>query len=325
MKPVIGKPVIGVISNARSRRNRTSLVDLFALLHDYPQVKHHALHEVLELPQSLREMAAEGVTHLVIGGGDGTVQAVISELINASPFSQPVKLSLLPAGMTNVVALDMGITHKPVPYLKRLIERVEAGQEGERVDRPVLSLDLKDGGPLIHGFLMGAIAFYQGTILGRDKVHGLGFQQSLGSKLGLALSALKVLWYGPGEKSGFNGERVTPIIDGKEGGAEDLFLVVATTLSQILPGVSPFWGEGEGRMRLTIVRHPPKRFARALLPAIKGRPRPWMADYGYCSRRAEQLEIDLTSPVVFDGEFLETDGGPGFKLSVGPTLAFHRF
>jgi hypothetical protein len=318
-------PTIGVISNARSRRNRTSMRELYALLHDHPQVKHHALHEVSELPESLREMAAEGVTHLVIGGGDGTVQAVISELVNASPFSQPVKLSLMPAGMTNVIALDMGITEKPVPYLKRLIERVEAGQEGERVDRSVLSLDLSDGGPLIHGFLLGAIAFYQGTILGRDKVHGLGFQQSLGSKLGLALSALKVIWYGPGEKSGFTGERVTPIIDGKPGKTEELFLVVATTLSQILPGVAPFWGKGEGRMRLTTIKHPPKRFARAFLPAIKGRPRPWMEDYGYCSRRAERLEIDLTSPVVFDGEFLETDGGPGLKLSVGPTLAFHRF
>lgn len=318
-------PTIGVISNARSRRNRTSMRELFSLLHDHPQVKHHALHEVSEIPESLREMAAEGVTHLVIGGGDGSVQAVISELINAAPFPQPLKISLLPAGMTNVIALDMGITDMPVPYLKRLIERVEAGQEGERVDRPVLSLDLNDGGPSIHGFLLGAIAFYQGTILGRDKVHGLGFQQSLGSKLGLALSALKVILYGPGEKSGFTGERVTPVVDGMTGKTEELFLVVATTLSQILPGVAPFWGEGEGRMRLTTVRHPPKRFARAFLPAIKGRPRPWMEEYGYCSRRAERLEIDLTSPVVFDGEFLETDGGPGLKLSVGPTLAFHRF
>jgi hypothetical protein len=318
-------PIIGVISNARSRRNRTSMRELYALLHDHPQVKHHALHDVSELPESLREMAAEGVTHLVIGGGDGTVQGVISELVNASPFPRPVKLSLLPAGMTNVVALDMGITDLPVPYLKRLIERVEAGQDGERVDRAVLSLDLKDGGPLVHGFLLGAIAFYQGTILGRDKVHSLGFHQSLGSKLGLVLSALKVIWYGPGEKSGFIGERVTPIIDGKPGKTEELFLVVATTLSQILPGVAPFWGEGEGRMRLTTVRHPPKRFARAFLPAIKGKPRPWMEEYGYCSRRAEQLEIDLNSPVVFDGEFLETDGGPGLKVSVGPTLTFHRF
>ena len=316
---------IGVISNARSRRNRTSMHDLYALLHDHPQVKHHALHEVSEIPESLREMAAEGVTHLVISGGDGSVQAVLSELINASPFAQPLKISLLPAGMTNVVALDMGITEKPVPYLKRLIERVEAGQEGERVDRAVLSLDLGDGGPSIHGFLLGAIAFYQGTILGRNKVHSLGFHQSFGSKLGLVLSGLKVLWYGPGEKSGFTGELVTPIIDGKPGKTEELFLVVATTLSQILPGVAPFWGEGEGRMRVTTISHPPQRFARAFLPAIKGRPRPWMESHGYCSRRAEQLEIDLTSPVVFDGEFLETDGGPGLKLSVGPTLAFHRF
>jgi hypothetical protein len=153
----------------------------------------------------------------------------------------------------------------------------------------------------------------------------MGFHQSFGSKLGLALSALRVIVYGPGEKSGFLGERVTQTVDGVVSPPEDLFLLVATTLTQILPGIKPFWGEGPGRMKLTTITHPPKRFARATLPALRGRPLPWMQEAGYRSRRAERLECDLTSPVVFDGEFLETDGGPGFTLSVGPTMNFTRY
>jgi diacylglycerol kinase (ATP) len=316
---------IGVISNAHSRRNVTALREFSALLHDHPQVKHLAFHDISDLGECLREMAASGVTHLVISGGDGTVQASISALINNNPFPEMPKLSLLSAGMTNVIARDLGETELPAPHLKRLIERVEAGDPGETVQRAVMTLDLGDGGPPIHGFLLGAIAFYQGTILGRRKVHGMGFTQSLASKIGILLSVLRVLWYGPGAKSGFSGERVAMALDDKAEPPQDLFLLVATTLTGILPGIKPFWGQGPGRMKITTISHPPRRFARAALPALRGKPRSWMEAYGYCSRRAEQLECDLVTPVVFDGEFLETDGGPGFKLSVGPTITFTRY
>jgi hypothetical protein len=316
---------IGVISNAHSKRNRDALGEFSALLHDHPQVKHLAFHDISDLGECLREMAAAGVTHLCISGGDGTVQASVSALINERPFAEMPKLSLLSAGMTNVIARDLGESELPAPHLKRLIERVEAGDAGETVARAVMTLDLGDGGPPIHGFLLGAIAFYQGTILGRRKVHGMGFTQSLASKIGILLSVLRVLWYGPGAKSGFTGERVALALDGKPEAPQDLFLLVATTLTQILPGIKPFWGRGPGAMQVTTISHPPRRFARAALPALRGKPRPWMEAYGYCSRRAEQLECDLVTPVVFDGEFLETDGGPGFKLSVGPTITFTRY
>lgn len=316
---------IGVISNAHSRRNKTALKEFSALLQDHPQVKHLAFHDISDLSECLREMAVSGITHLVISGGDGTVQASISALINNNPFPEMPKLSLLSAGMTNVIARDIGETELPAPHLKRMIERVEAGDAGENIERAVMTLDLGDGGPPIHGFLLGAIAFYQGTILGRRKVHRMGFQQGLAGKIGILLSVLRVLWYGPGTKSGFNGERVEMAIDGKAEAPQDLFLLVATTLTRILPGIRPFWGQGPGRIKITTISHPPRRFARAALPALRGKPRAWMEAYGYRSRRADQLECDLITPIVFDGEFLETDGGPGFKLSVGPTITFTRY
>lgn len=316
---------IGVLSNAHSKRNKDTLREFSALLQDHPQVKHLAFHDISDLNECLREMAEAGVTHLAVSGGDGTVQATVSALINTNPFREPPKFSLLSGGMTNVIARDLGETETPIPHLKRMIERVETGDPGEPIDRPVMTLDLGDGGSPIHGFLLGAIAFYQGTLLGRRKVHAMGFSQDLAGRLGILLSAMRFLWYGPGRKSGFTGERVAMAFDGKAEAPQDLFLLVATTLTQILPGVKPFWGQGPGRLKITTIAHPPRRFGRAALPTLRGKPRPWMAAEGYCSRRAERFECDLTSPVVFDGEFLETDGGPGFKLSVGPTMTFTRY
>jgi hypothetical protein len=235
------------------------------------------------------------------------------------------KLSLLSAGKTNCIAADVGIVGPPAVSLKRLIERVEAGEAGERIERPVLTLDLGDDGPLIHGFLLGAIAFYQSTIRFRSKVTGLGLQPGLQSLIGILLTVWRTLRYGPGPKSGFYGERVGVSLDGQSPAPQELFLLVATTLSQILPGIRPFWGKGGGRMQFTTVPHPPRRLAWAIWPALRGRPRRWMEQSGYRSHRLERLEVDMKSPIVFDGEIFETDGGSGIKVSVGPTMAFYRY
>ncbi|HEY4162826.1 MAG TPA: diacylglycerol kinase family protein [Dongiaceae bacterium] len=316
---------IGVISNARSRRNRTSMRDFYALLQDHPQVKHLSFNDISDLTECLREMAAAQVTNLVISGGDGTVQATVSELINNNPFRQIPKLSLLSAGMTNVIANDVGSKGLPAVSLKRLVEKIEAGSDGECLERPVLTLDLGDDGPQIHGFVFGAIGFYQGTLLSRRDVHRLGAQQGLAAKIGILWAALRVLWHGPGPRSGFEGERVIASIDNEPAAPQDLFVILSTTLECLIPGVMPFWGDGPGRMKLTTVVNPPKRLARALLPAVRGRPRPWMHDLGYISRRAENVSLEIESPVVLDGEVFETDGGSGIRLSVGPTVAFHRY
>jgi hypothetical protein len=316
---------IGIVSNAHSGRNKMVLREIHALLQDHPQVKHLTFHDISELGVCLHEMAAADVTHLVVSGGDGTVQAAISDLLNDKPFATMPKLSILAAGKTNCIAADVGLVGPPAAGVKRLIERVEAGHEGERIERPVLTLDLGDDGPLIHGFLLGAIAFYQGTIRFRSRVTGLGLQPGLQSLVGILLSAWRTIRYGPGPKSGFYGERIGIAVDGEAASPQDHFLLVATTLSQILPGIRPFWGEGEGRMQLTTIAHPPKRLAWAIWPALRGRPRRWMTESGYCSRRAERLEVEMSSPVVFDGEIFETDGGSGIRVSVGPTMAFYRF
>jgi diacylglycerol kinase (ATP) len=316
---------IGVVSNTHSGRNKAALGQIQALLRDHPQVRNMAFHDISELVECLHEMAAAGITHLVVSGGDGTVQAAVSHLLNDKPFAEMPRLSLLSAGKTNCIAADVGIVGPPAVSLKRLIERVEAGEEGQRIDRPVLTLDLGDDGPLIHGFLLGAIAFYQGTIQFRPKVTGLGLQPGLQSMLGILLSVWRTLRYGPGSKSGFHGERVGVTVDGEKAGSQELFVLVATTLTQILPGIRPFWGRGEGRMQLTTVVHPPRRLFWAIWPALRGRPRKWMEQLGYHSRRAEKLEVEMTSPVVLDGEIFETDGGSGIKVSVGPTMAFYRY
>ena len=59
---------------------------------------------------------------LVINGGDGTVQAALTELHNGGHFGdQPPPVAVLPSGKTNLIALDLGARGDPVAALERLI------------------------------------------------------------------------------------------------------------------------------------------------------------------------------------------------------------
>ena len=60
---------------------------------------------------------------LVINGGDGTVQAALTELYNGGHFGdKPPPVAVLPSGKTNLIALDLGARGDPIETLERLIE-----------------------------------------------------------------------------------------------------------------------------------------------------------------------------------------------------------
>jgi len=315
---------IGVISNAHSKRNKMSMREIHQLLAEHPQIKHRSFHHINELPGCLAEMAAAEITHLVISGGDGTVLAVVSALLNNSPFGRQPSLSLLCAGMTNVIAHEVGQAGLPADGLKRLVMEVEAGRAGEILERPVLSVDFGDGRVIERGFLIGGVGFYQGTQLVRRDIHSLGAKQIFAAKLGIAWSILKILMFGPGPRSGFHGETLGLTIDG-QAEQRDCFMFLGSTLNSVLPGVIPFWGEGPGRLQLTTIDSPPRRFAAAALSVLRGRPKPWMKDAGYISRRMEKLELEIKSPVMIDGEAFQPPADGRIVVSAGPVMRFHRF
>ncbi len=315
---------IGLISNAHSKRNKISMREIHQLLLDHPQIKHHSFHHINELPGCLAEMAVAKITHLVVSGGDGTVLAVVSALLNNSPFAQPPCVSLLSAGMTNVIAHEVGQPGLPAIGLKQLVACVEAGAQGEVLERPVLSVDFGDGRVIERGFLIGGVGFYQGTQLVRRDIHALGAKQVFAAKLGIAWSILKILAFGPGPRSGFRGETISLALDGREEQRE-CFMFLGSTLSSLLPGVAPFWGEGPGRLQLTTIDSPPKRFAWAALSVLRGKPKPWMAEAGYLSRCIERLELNIRSPIMIDGECFQPPADGRIVISAGPVMRFHRF
>lgn len=316
---------VGIISNARSRRNQTAMPAIEALLKGEPRILHRAFKDIEALPQCLNDLALADVRHLIINGGDGTVQATISELLRHPPFQDLPRISLVGGGMTNVIAHDVGIPAAPVDAIRRVLQGLRTGAPGESLRRHTLCLKRSGHDRVEYGFFSGAVGFYQGTMLSRRDMHRVGFRQSVAAKAGIIWSVVRLLLHGEGHRSGLQGEQVAIGLDGQPPQEAPYFLILATTLERLLPGVMPFWGHDKGTIKLTTVASPPKRFALAAMPAVRGRPKPWMHRAGYASTRADHVALRLNSPVVLDGEVFDAGPHGQVDLSTGPAISFHRY
>jgi len=316
---------IGILSNAHSRRNQSALPAVERLVAEFPEVTHRSFTKIDAMPATLAALAQGGVEHLVVNGGDGTVQAVIGELLERSPFPIVPRVTLVGGGMTNVIAHDVGVPSAPVDALRRILGQARNGDAGELVRRTSIALTCSGMNRTEYGFLAGAVGFYQGDHLTRRDMHRVGFRQSLATKAGIIWSVMRLLLHGEGERSGLRGERVAIGLNGAPPQEAPYLFILATTLERLLPGVMPFWGHDHGAIKLTTIASPAPRLGRAALPVVRGRPRPWMQRAGYASTRADRIALRLTSPVVLDGEVFDPGPHGLVELSTGPVLAFHRY
>jgi hypothetical protein len=304
---------VGVISNPRSRRNRDSMGRMRTVIARHQGVAHVELSRMEELPDALRRLAGLGVTLLVVSGGDGTVHAVLTELLNDGPFAPVPRLAVLPSGMANAVAGDVGLAGPPERSLDRLLTLVREGGRLAVRRRQVLSLIPTPGARPCHGMFFGTGAFYRTVKAGRQRIHPTGARHALATALALGLFAVEALIRRSSPGSTFGGDRLTISLDGGAPRTAMRLGMIATTLERLTLGLNPFWGGGAGRLRYTLFPYPPPRFACALLPILRGRPRPWMAAAGYESGRADELALTLDCPLVLDGEIY---AGPAERPAV---------
>ena len=260
---------IGVLSNAHSRRNQSALPAVERLMTEFPDVTHKSFTQIDAMPAALAALAQQGVEHLVVNGGDGTVQAVIGELFERSPFSHMPRLTLIGGGMTNVIAHDVGVPSAPVDGLRRILSLARNGNGGEPLQRTTIALKCSGRNRTEYGFLAGAVGFYQGTRLTRRDMHRVGLRQSLATKAGIVWSVMRLLLHGEGERSGLRGERVSIGLDGAPPQESSYLFILATTLERLLPGVMPFWGHDRGAIKLTTIASPAPRFGRAAFSVVR--------------------------------------------------------
>jgi diacylglycerol kinase family enzyme len=95
---------------------------------DHADIFHYEVEEIGQIGEALRTIARVKPVVLVVNGGDGTVQTVLTEIHHGHWFGDsPPPLAVLPNGKTNLIALDLGSVGDPVVALERVMEIARTG------------------------------------------------------------------------------------------------------------------------------------------------------------------------------------------------------
>src|SRR3546814_3471291 len=101
------------------------------------EIFHYEVEEVEQIGEALRTIARVKPKVLVINGGDGTVQAALTELYHGGHFGPAVPpVAVLPNGKTNLIALDLGARGDPM----RSAEQTSELQSLKRISYAVFCL-----------------------------------------------------------------------------------------------------------------------------------------------------------------------------------------
>ncbi len=295
---------VGLIINDKSNRSASVIDDLLHVAHRSDSVRSEVLDGIQGLGKALSSMNASKIDTLIIAGGDGTLQAAFTDMINNRRFDLAPNYVALPCGMTNVIAKDCGLKGAPAKSLDNFLWRRQKG-DVTPLSRPLLSVSLGDQDP-IHGFFLGAGAFHSAVKFSRSDIQSKGAKRSLALILSVLSYIMKVVTdpnntFDPVDLKFLDGAPSDVSAD------EVRSLFIATTLSKLGSGIFPFWGDGPGAMAATLIDHPIQKAMSAALPVLRGKERPWFKEYGYQSWRSDQMALNIDGPFVFDGEIFHAD------------------
>lgn len=301
---------LGVISNPRSGHNREHLPAVRECLARCPGLLlHRETQGVEDIPEVLQSMARAGVDTLVINGGDGTVAAVLGELLESRTFTNLPRIALLPAGTANMSAGDVGVRGGLRRAARHLLDwsRSPPSEQAAaaQAERSLLRLVSADG-RVRHGMFLGAGAVISGTEYAHREIHARGLRDDAS----LALSVARTLWgLVRGDPAFSGGVQVRLRTAEGAGGDYDTLILALSTLRRLSFGMRPFWGEPAGPLRLTLIERRATRFLPRFLRIIAGRPgRRVNAANGYHSFSTAALTLTLDGEVNLDGEVFRSEG-----------------
>jgi diacylglycerol kinase (ATP) len=295
---------VALISNPTSGRNarRGLLAGIHDLLRAHPDVAHFEERTFGGIAAATRRAVDDGAEIVAVNGGDGSVQTVLTSIMTAATTHLPL-IAVLPGGTTNTTARNVGYARRPLQGLERLLAAATRGDLAGRIEpRAVLRADLEDGPQ--YAMMFGAGAVYHGIVFARAQLATHGVRGQLGAGVALATFLARIL-------SGQAGTMFPPIaaslrLDGVDLPAASYVGILASTMDRQFLGVSPYWGVGPGPLRVSAMRERPRHLARAVLPALRGVPSPWLQpEHGYRSHNVDELTIGFAGGFTLDGELFE--------------------
>ena len=293
-------PNIGVLINPLSGGNLNGLGSIRGVIDDNPRVIHRDVQTPRDVLDALLDFSRRNVDLLAVNGGDGTVQAVLSNLFLHQPFSVMPLLAVLQSGTTSMTARDVGFSGSRIRSLQKLFKWAATGDgEPTIVQRPVLQVQAP-GHQTYYGMFFGASAIYQGIEYFHRKINTKGLR----GELGPGITILRFLWSALRQRSGF----IPPIpvsvtVDKNPPQKFDSFVVLVSTLERLFLGIHPYWGIESGPLHYTAVRAYPRHLLLALPALMRGRRSHFGTnENGYYSHNAHEIKLILDGGFTLDGQ-----------------------
>jgi hypothetical protein len=257
------------------------------------------------LDEVLPELARQDISLLLISGGDGTVQTVLTRLFETPSFERIPYLAILPRGTANTTAADVGLRGKAGAALARLIAASRDGTLAEHVvERRILRIENIQGGAPQRGMMFGAGAITDAIELCHREVYARGLNGKFGIGVTLAGLLLGAL-LGRRGNGVLRGHDIGVALDGGRESRIDRLLVVATTLHRLILGSTPFWNYDGQPIRYTSIAYPPQRLLRSAPKVMYGWRSETLHPEVYHSQGARRIAVRVNSPFTVDGEMFQ--------------------
>lgn len=317
-------PII-LIHNDRSTRNRKGIEALKEVAAADDAVTQLFFDERTDLDAIAAKVQTAAPSLLIVNGGDGTVQGMLTRLLGRFRPSVLPHLAVLPRGMANMTAGDCGLKSRSPAALKELLERAAHERIAEvTTHRRVLKVEGVVGREeAVYGMFAGFAGIMDAIRLTTGKVHKAGLKGEW-SHLVTLISLLFGLAIGRKPHGALDGEPMRVTIDGKTRQRREL-LWLATTLDHLVLRSRPFWNDADKPMRFTSIAYPPPRLIRHAAGVLYGRPSRPSEEQGFFSQGAEHIGLNYAGTFTIDGEFFEAAMHRPLTFSAPDELAFVRF
>jgi hypothetical protein len=318
------RPRIALLSNPKSTGNLAQLSRIRDYCADHPDVFHYEVEHVDQIGNALKTIARVRPKMLVINGGDGTVQAALTEIHNGGHFGdEPPPMAVLPSGKTNLIALDLGSHGDPIVALGRLIELAQGDLTPHLTPRKLIALQ-KDGTerPVI-GMFLGGAGLADIMLYCRNTIYPLGLPNGLSHVLAALALVFRSVF---GLRAKFLPPNPVPLqlSTNRDSQLSGRFaLLVVTTLDKILLS-GDVETTGSGPLRMLALEERPASVIRAFAAGVLGKL--WSSKFrGIHVEETDEISIESeNSDVILDGEIFRAETGRAIRLKPAQPLSFVR-
>ena len=318
---------VALLSNPRSTGNRSLLPRVREYCAAHPDIFHYEVEDVDQIEKAISTMAMVGPRVVVINGGDGTVQAALTEIYSGGHFGgSPPPVAVLPNGKTNLIALDLGAEGDPIKALQRVVELVESGRlEDHVIERQLIALDSGGEERPVLGMFLGGAYLADVMLYCRNRIYPLGLPNGLSHFLAAMLGLFAMVL-------GLGGGRLPPKPEPmtvsliRQGEFKGKFsLLIVTTLEKLLLSIrtSEVYGTN-GNMKLLATDSNVGALFRMLGATWRGTLGQKQLD-GVHFQQGDEIRIEgERSNVILDGEIFQAKNGAPIILTSTQPVPFLR-